>query len=62
MANSIARRKARKIRLEGIVRSGTLVHGGETSFETLVVLSDSGALPTATEVKESMEVRAPLER
>ena len=35
---------------------------GESSFETLVVLSDSGALPTATEVKESMEVRAPLER
>lgn len=34
----------------------------ESSFETLVLLSDTGALPTPTEVMETMEVRLPLER
>lgn len=34
----------------------------ESSFETLVLLSDTGALPTPTEVMETIEVRLPLER
>ena len=34
----------------------------EASFEAIVLLSELGAVPSADEVRESMEVRAPLER
>ena len=34
----------------------------ESSFEAIVLLAELGSDPTATEVRESIEVRAPLER
>jgi DNA-binding FadR family transcriptional regulator len=34
----------------------------ESSFETLVLLAEMGTAPTPAEVRETMEVRAPLER
>ncbi len=34
----------------------------ESSFEAIVLLAELGHQPTATEVRESIEVRAPLER
>ncbi len=34
----------------------------ESSFEAIVLLAEQGSEPTATEVRESIEVRAPLER
>lgn len=50
--------------VETRAQSGVYVRGGAPggSFETTVLLAASGAAPSPLEVRESMEVRAPLER
>ncbi|MFN0161187.1 MAG: FadR/GntR family transcriptional regulator [Burkholderiales bacterium] len=50
--------------VETRAQSGVYVRGGAPggSFETTVLLAATGAAPSPQEVRESMEVRAPLER